>query len=202
MNRYPGFVPYVNVAEHKRKAAKEVRKLKKQGLDVQPVVLEGRTIATKIWGKAWCAHLESSYREDAHCLRRGRRYVRQGSVIDLAVTEGKISGLVSERLRYPVEIVILKVADAQWDTLVNECFGKIDSLLALLRGELSKAVIEILIGSEKGLLPRPQEITFHCTCSAGTKLCDTPRGFVMGQVPISMNMLKTYLYCDRLIFFG
>ena len=46
------FGPYVSVAERKRKAAKEVQKLKKKNQVCQPVIIEGRTIANTFWGKA------------------------------------------------------------------------------------------------------------------------------------------------------
>ena len=37
--------PYVSAAERRRKAEREIQKLKKKGHPVSPVVIEGRTIA-------------------------------------------------------------------------------------------------------------------------------------------------------------
>ena len=70
-----------------------MEKLRKKGHPVAPVTIEGRTIATTFWGKAWCDNLES-YRDYENRLPRGRTYVRNGSVIDLqiAATRGKGDG--------------------------------------------------------------------------------------------------------------
>ena len=41
--------PYVSQAERKRRAAREMAKLKKKGRPVAPIVLQGRTIASTFW---------------------------------------------------------------------------------------------------------------------------------------------------------
>ena len=56
---YYGFKPYVPVAQRRAQAAREVAKRIKKGQDVSPVRIEGRTIASTFWGKAWCTNLES-----------------------------------------------------------------------------------------------------------------------------------------------
>ena len=68
--------------------------LRKKGVDVQPVVIEGRKIAKSFWGEAWCGHLES-FSDFANRLPRGRTYVRNGSVCHLAVAKGRIEAKVS-----------------------------------------------------------------------------------------------------------
>ena len=80
--------PYVPVAQRRAQAAKEVEKLKKKGRVVTPVVIEGRKIAQSFWGKAWCDNLER-YSDFESRLPRGRTYVRNGSVIDLQIAQGK-----------------------------------------------------------------------------------------------------------------
>ena len=42
---YYGWAPYVTVAQRRAKARKQLEKMKKKGLDVQPVHLSGRKIA-------------------------------------------------------------------------------------------------------------------------------------------------------------
>ena len=108
MGWYGGFAPYVTVADRKRKAAKEVEKLKKKGQVCEPIVIEGRAIANTFWGKAWCKNLES-YSDYANRLPRGRTYVRNGSVIDLKMAAGEITALVSGSSIYKVKIAIAKV---------------------------------------------------------------------------------------------
>ena len=53
------WAPYVPVAERRAKALKKMQKLSKQGHVIQPIEIQGRTIAHTFWGKAWCTHMES-----------------------------------------------------------------------------------------------------------------------------------------------
>ena len=48
---YYGFKPYVPVAQRRREAERELGKLRKKGLVVQPINIDGRTIAKTFWGK-------------------------------------------------------------------------------------------------------------------------------------------------------
>ena len=86
--------PYVPVAERRRQAAQKLRKLKKKGQSIAPVTIEGRTIAKSFWGNSWCTNLER-YSDYANRLPRGRTYVRNGSVLDLQITKGKVVAMVS-----------------------------------------------------------------------------------------------------------
>jgi len=167
---YGGFPPYVPVAERRRKAAREVEKLKKKGQLMQPVAITGRTIANTFWGKAWCANLES-YSDFDNRLPRGRAYVRNGSVIDLNVVAGEISAMVSGSSIYKVKITISPILSNKWDALVNECVGKIDSLIELLQGKFSKNIMEIITCPEKGLFPHPKEIQLNCSCPDYADMC-------------------------------
>ncbi len=165
-----GFRPYVSVAKRKQNAAKEAAKLKKKGEECYPVVIEGRTIANTFWGKAWCNHLES-YSDYANRLPRGRSYVRNGSVIDLKVGKGEIIALVSGSSIYKVKIAITKAVTSKWNKIVQECSGKIDSLIELLQGKFSKAVMQIITNPEKGLFPHPNEIKLSCSCPDWADMC-------------------------------
>ena len=165
--RYPR---YVSVAERRQKALKQIAKLNKSGKTTNPIVIEGRTIAKTFWGKAWCTNLEL-YSDYENRLPRGRSYVRNGSVMDLQVAPGEITGLVAGSSMYKVNISISKVAVEKWTTIVNDCSGKIDSLIELLQGKFSKAVMEIITNPEKGLFPHPSEIKLNCSCPDWADMC-------------------------------
>src|SRR5437870_4083400 len=92
--RYGAFPEYVPVAQRQKNALAEAKKLEKRGRKLQPVKLDGKRIATSFWGKAWCDNLES-YSDYENRLPRGRTYLRNGSVIDLCIAEGKVEALVS-----------------------------------------------------------------------------------------------------------
>src|SRR5215210_3121992 len=137
------YKPYVPVAQRRAQAAREVQKRRKNGEAITPVVIEGRTIVHTFWGKAWCDNLES-YSDYANRLPRGRTYVRNGSVLDLSIESGKISALVMGSQLYRVHVSISPIGRAQWQALIQECAGRIDSLVELLRGRLSQGVMEII----------------------------------------------------------
>jgi uncharacterized Zn finger protein len=167
---YYGWRPYVSQAERRRRAAKEMTKLNKKGHPVSPVVLQGRTIASTFWGKAWCDNLES-YGDYANRLPRGRTYVRNGSVVDLQITEGEISARVSGSSLYKVKVDIVPVPKAHWKSICKDCAGGIDSLVELLQGRFSKGVMERICRQRSGLFPSPQEIRFSCSCPDWASMC-------------------------------
>src|SRR5882724_12346238 len=100
---YEGWAPYVSVAKRRRKAEREIKKLRKKGQPISPVTIEGRVIATSFWGKAWCKNLED-YRDYESRLPRGRTYVRNGSVVDLQIAPLEITALVAGSSIYQVTI--------------------------------------------------------------------------------------------------
>src|SRR2546425_12303212 len=126
---------YVRAAQRRRQAERELGRLRKKGQAVSPVVIEGRAIARTFWGKAWCDNLER-YADFANRLPRGRSYVRNGSVVDLAIAKGTVQARVAGSELYTVEIGIAPMVKTRWRGGVARCTGKIASLGGLLRGEL------------------------------------------------------------------
>jgi uncharacterized Zn finger protein len=167
---YGDWKPYVTVAKRRAQAAKTVAKAKKAGKDLSPVVVEGRSIAKTFWGKSWCDNLEA-YSDYANRLPRGRTYVRNGSVIDLKIEPGKVRAQVVGSRLYKVEIGIAAVPDTHWKSLANECTGSIASLVELLQGKLSKAVMQRICQPKSGLFPTPKDISFDCSCPDWATMC-------------------------------
>jgi uncharacterized Zn finger protein len=165
-----GWKPYVSVAERRRKAAREMEKRRKQGHDVSPVVIDGRTIAKTFWGKAWCDNLER-YSDYANRLPRGRTYVRNGSVVDLRIAPGSISAMVSGSSLYTVELKVAPLAKVRWKSICRDCAGAIDSLVELLQGRFSKGVMERICRQDSGLFPSPAEIQLSCSCPDWADMC-------------------------------
>jgi len=167
---YGGWPRYVPVAERKRKAAAKIASLKKNGEEVSPVVLRGRTIASTFWGKAWCENLEA-YSDYSSRLPRGRTYVRNGSVLHLQIAEGKVKALVQGSSLYKVEITIRPVETPTWRSLVKECSGKIDSLVELLQGKFASSVMAVMTNPKLGLFPAPKQIELKCSCPDWATMC-------------------------------
>ncbi len=171
MSRYhSGWAPYVPVAERRRKAERAMAKLRKAGHPVAPVTVAGRMIATTVWGRAWCDNLEA-YRDYETRLPRGRSYVRNGSVVDLQIAPGRVTAMVSGSELYEVAITIKATAAAPWQAMCAACAGGIGSLVELLQGRLSSAVMERLCRQDGGLFPRPSEIRFSCSCLDHASMC-------------------------------
>lgn len=162
--------PYVPVAKRRADAEKTIAKAQKAGKALQPVVVAGRTIARTFWGKAWCNNLEA-YSDYANRLPRGRTYVRNGSVIDLKIEPGKVTAQVIGSSLYQIEIGIAAVSDAHWKSLAKQCTGSIASLVDLLQGKLSPAVMEQLCAPKTGLFPAPKDIAFDCSCPDWASMC-------------------------------
>lgn len=175
MSRYSSysyFAPYVSVAERRINAQKELEKLRKKGRVIEPLgELSHRTkIATSFWGSAWCKHLES-FSDYENRLPRGRTYVRNGSVLHLSITPGRIEALVQGSELYEQTITIGQLPAATWKTLQSRCQGKIGSLIELLQGKVSDEIMTVVTNRDDGLFPKPKEIKLFCSCPDSAGLC-------------------------------
>ncbi len=164
------WAPYVPVAKRRADAAKKMQKLAKKGFVIQPIEIQGRTIARTFWGKAWCDHMESFCDSDNR-LPRGRTYVRNGSVCHLEINEGQVKAMVSGSSIYNITIAMKPLADEKWHTIKNTCMGKISSLLDLLSGKLSTGVMDVVCHPEGGLFPLSHDLKLSCDCPDWATMC-------------------------------
>jgi uncharacterized Zn finger protein len=169
MSRYR-WRPYVPVAKRRQRAAKKLGWLRKSGREFEPIEIEGRKIAKTFWGSAWCNNLEA-YSDFENRLPRGRTYLRNGSVLDLQIAGGRISALVSGTDFYKVELGIKPLAARKWERIRSRCAGQIDSLVELLQGQISDAVMETVTRPRDGLFPAPREISLDCSCPDWATMC-------------------------------
>ena len=167
---YGAWKPYVSVAERRRKAEKVAAKAAKKGITLTPVSASRGAIAKSFWGRAWCDNLER-YSDYSNRLPRGRTYVRNGSVIDLQIGAGEVRAQVVGSSLYKVGIDVAAVPAKQWQAIGAECAASIDSLVELLQGKLSKAVMERICRPGTGLFPAPREIKLSCSCPDWAEMC-------------------------------
>lgn len=165
-----GFRPYVSVAQRRAQAIREMEKLRKKGLNVQPVKIDGRQIARTFWGKAWCEHLEK-FSDFENRLPRGRTYVRNGSVCHLDIQKGQIKAKVSGSELYDIQISIKPLPKDKWRQVKESCAGQVGSLLELLQGKLSDHVMAVVTDKDRGLFPSPKEIDLDCSCPDWADMC-------------------------------
>ena len=164
------WAPYVSVAERRADAEREIEMLRKKGQDIAPVIIDTRAIATTFWGKAWCQNLES-YSDFEYRLPRGRSYARNRAVLDLQIAPLSVKALVRGSSTYRVTVKIAAAPEALWRSICKDCAGGIDSLVELLQGRLSTAVMERICRQNEGLFPRPSEIGFSCSCPDFADMC-------------------------------
>lgn len=165
-----GWPRYMTVAERREKARRQLEKLKKGRRIISPVTIEGRQIARTFWGKQWCDALEACSDYDSR-LPRGRSYVRNGAVIDLQISAGKITALVAGSQLYTVSIAVSELEPTHWQSILQGCAGQVASCLELLQGRLSNAVMERVTHPDGGLLPLSQHLKFDCSCYDWAFLC-------------------------------
>ena len=164
------FPLYINAATRRAQAARAVQQLTKKGRTLSPVKVTGRLIARTFWGQAWCKHLEA-LGDYANRLPRGRTYLRNGSVLDLQITPGRIKARVMGSTLYEQTLQIAPLPPARWTALKAACAGQIDSLVELLQGRLSSGVMTIITDAHTGLFPSSREIKKTCSCPDSAGVC-------------------------------
>lgn len=167
---YGGWKPYVPVAARRKKAEAAANRAKKAGQSLSGIAPIRGAIAKTVWSKAWCANLEH-YSDYANRLPRGRTYVRNGSVIDLVIEPGIVRAGVMGSELYRVELRVKPVVAKHWQAICADCAGSIDSMVELLQGRFSTAVMERLCRPRDGLFPVPKDISLVCSCPDWASMC-------------------------------
>jgi len=161
---------YVPAATLRARAQRRIDKLRKDGLEINPITITGRKIAQTFWGEAWCRHLESLGDYESR-LPRGRTYVRNGSVCHLDITRGEVNALVSGSVIYRVNVLIETLPAGKWKKIKSRCVGEIASILELLQGRLSDNVMSVVTDPVGGLFPGSKEISLSCSCPDWANMC-------------------------------
>ena len=173
MNRYwdDGFYSQPTTSELKRKLEASRKSAEKKGKVLEPVVIQGRSIANSWWGQAWCANLER-YADFESRLERGKRYVKTGAVIDLKIGKGKILAKVqgSRKTPYKAEIRISPLSEERCQEIIGKCGQRVENLEKLLAGDFPVELKE-LFTERDGLFPSPREISFSCSCPDWALMC-------------------------------
>lgn len=160
-----------DASQLQRNARQTMKKEKAKGKQLEPVVIQGRTIVKSWWGQAWCDNLEK-YADFESRLDRGKRYVRTGAVVDLKIQKGKVLARVQGRRKtpYKVEIRISPLSEERCQYAILQCGRKIENLERLVNGDFPEELKEMFLG-DKGLFPEPKEISFNCSCPDWALMC-------------------------------
>jgi uncharacterized Zn finger protein len=163
---------YYDAEEQKDRVRMQIFKRTKAGerFECLSAPQGSKKLVQTFWGASWCKHLES-HSDYEHRLPRGRSYLRQGNVYNLAIEAGRVTATVAGSRLYEVSVKIQPLAKAAWADLKAKCAGQVPSLLDLLSGRLGDGVLRAITDPEEGLFPKPREIRFSCTCPDHADMC-------------------------------
>ena len=148
--------PTSPVAERRRQGRARSGEAAKKGQPVAPWSSRAARSRTTFWGKAWCDNLETLPAIIANRLPRGRTYVRNGSVVDLQIAPGEVTAMVSGSELYKVKVTSPRCQEAQWRRSARTAPARIDSLVELLQGRMSKGVMERICRQGRTVSRRPR----------------------------------------------
>jgi uncharacterized Zn finger protein len=197
MPRRMQWKPYVTQSERRAASAREGEVAASRGDVWTPVQPEGqgRKIAKTVWGTAWCENLER-YRDFENRLPRGRTYVRNGSVVHLAIEPGRIEARVRGSEMYRVEVRITEVEDRRWSTITKACAADIGSVIEVLEGRVSASVMAVMTAQGTGLFPEPSEIAMTCSCPDWATMCKHVAAVMYG-VGVRLDTAPALLFALR-----
>lgn len=163
---------YQDVEEAKERVQREIAKRVRRGERFEALAAPAgkKNLCATFWGQAWCRNLET-YQQYESRLPRGRSYLRQGNVYNLAIEPGVVSAVVAGSELYDTTVRIQPLPAAAWAEIVTKCEGQVGSMLDLLAGRLGDGVMRVLSDPEHGLFPSAREIRFQCTCPDVADMC-------------------------------
>ena len=138
----------------------------------EPIIIEGRTISSSWWGKAWCDNIDI-YADFDNRLPRGRNYVRSGCVVDLKIEYGVIKALVvgSRPKPYRVQINIKPFSDNEVKAFEDKCRNNFESVEDFINGRFPDSFKKYFTSSSLNLFPKVKEMKFSCSCPDWAVLC-------------------------------
>ena len=138
----------------------------------EPIIIEGRTISSSWWGKAWCDNIDI-YADFDNRLPRGRNYVRSGCVVDLKIEYGVIKALVvgSRPKPYRVQIDIKPFSDNEVKAFEDKCRNNFESVEDFINGRFPDSFKKYFTSSSLNLFPKVKEMKFSCSCPDWAVLC-------------------------------
>ncbi|MFI3243537.1 MAG: hypothetical protein R3Y56_04725 [Akkermansia sp.] len=163
--------PRMKVADWGKLAQARLDELRADGeLNLHPVHEKSRKLAKNAWGSAWMRQL-AYCEQEGFSLAAGRSLLRHGCVLDVQLGRGTIDALVSGEELYEIHLTLDEPEAEKVEQLRSQCGAHIDSLVALLDGQIDAAVMQQLCDPEEGLLPLPHEWHMDCNCPDWNEPC-------------------------------
>ncbi len=132
----------------------------------------GRTFGESWWAKRWIAVLEDLY--EGGRLGRGRSYARNGQVLSIDISMGKIKAKVqgSRPKPYQVTIDVSEVSGQKWEKVIQALSQQAIFSAKLLAGEMPQEIEEVFESARVSLFPESyDELETNCSCPDWSNPC-------------------------------
>lgn len=171
MSRYGGFYKMPTVGEIKAGAESQKEKLRKKGIDINPIEPTGRDFGKSWWSKEWVKTIEE-YDAIDNRLQRGKKYAKHHCVIDLDIDICEIRSKVSASNKgyYDVIIKMDKLCDENRNLIIKSCENNIDNIDDLINGKFNDNLRDVICDSNN-LFPKYSEFKKRCNCPDSADLC-------------------------------
>jgi len=130
------------------------------------------TFGQNWWAQRWIAVLES-FNIGAR-LGRGRSYARNGQVLSIDVTEGKVKAQVqgSRPKPYAVTIAVTQLSAKQWNEVVQALAQQALFTAKLLAGEMPQDIEQVFQDIGLSLFPqKSDDLVTDCSCPDWSNPC-------------------------------
>lgn len=124
------------------------------------------------WGRRWLETLESF--DIGGRLDRGKNYARKGQVIDLEITEGKVTASVqgSRKEPYAVRIEMKTISQEIWENLARTEFNQALVAAQMLSGTMPEQTEDIFKARQLNLFPQKKDdLKTDCSCPDYSNPC-------------------------------
>ena len=154
-----------------------------------------KELCTTFWGQAWNKNL-MHYADYESRMAPARTALRRGEVLGLQLGHGLVSATVMGLDLYEVQVRVKPLDSELWAEIKQDCAGQVGTLVELLSGQLSKAVMQRVTLPDSGLFPSPSEIKCSCSCPDDARLC-THAAAVLYGVGIRLDAEPGLLFSLR-----
>lgn len=130
------------------------------------------TFGESWWAKRWITALEQF--GWGNRLTRGRSYARQGQVLSIDLSVGKVAASVqgSRPTPYRVTIKIAPLSDTQWEQVADAMAQQAIFAAKLLAGEMPQDIEDAFIHTGVPLFPQSsKDIVTYCSCPDSANPC-------------------------------
>lgn len=186
----------VNKAALRAKVEQKLQRRRAGGELLEPLLpVVKKELCTSFWGQAWNKNL-MHYADYESRMAPARTALRRGEVLGLEVKAGCVSATVLGLDLYEVQVRIKPLDPDLWTEIRQACAGQVGTLVELLSGQLSTAVMQRVTVPELGLFPSTSEMKSSCTCPDDARLCSHAAAVLYG-VSIRLDAEPSLLFTLR-----